>query len=130
MDERRTDMTTQRLTLTLDGITAGDYLTWVRDPEPAALGHGLYEVSVTGDPLGDRVDAALAWDGPAPSPLTAAAKAGLPLTPEVAAVRSQSAPAAVPASRTSCSKRRARRSETVAIRSSSFSRAELVRRGP
>ena len=28
----------QLLTLVLDGITAGDYLCWVRDPEPAALG--------------------------------------------------------------------------------------------
>lgn len=30
-------MRLQHLTLTLDGITAGDYLQWVRDPEPRAV---------------------------------------------------------------------------------------------
>ena len=30
-------MALQTLTLKLDGITAGDYLTWCRDPEPPAL---------------------------------------------------------------------------------------------
>ena len=31
----------QPLTLILEGITAEDYLSWVRDPEPSALGHDL-----------------------------------------------------------------------------------------
>jgi hypothetical protein len=31
-------MPLQILTLKLDGITPGDYLTWCRDPEPFALG--------------------------------------------------------------------------------------------
>jgi len=35
------DMLRQLLTLTLDGITASDYLAWVADPEPPALGHSL-----------------------------------------------------------------------------------------
>lgn len=48
----------QRLNLTLDGITAGDYMTWVRDPEPPGLGGRL---AVPADPLGDTVDALLSW---------------------------------------------------------------------
>jgi hypothetical protein len=82
-----TTMTTQFLTLTLDGITAGDYMTWVRDPEPPALGQTLVDIRVATDPLGDTIEAALAWDGPAPAPLAAAPAAGLPLTPEVVSVR-------------------------------------------
>ncbi len=42
----------------LHGITAGDYMTWVRDPEPPALGRDL---AVRADPLGDTVDALLSW---------------------------------------------------------------------
>jgi hypothetical protein len=34
-------MPLQILTLKLDGITAGDYLTWCRDPDPPALGLAL-----------------------------------------------------------------------------------------
>ncbi len=51
-------MILQRLSLTLDGITAGDYMTWVRDPEPPALGRDL---AVRADPLGDTGDALLSW---------------------------------------------------------------------
>lgn len=76
-------MTMQVLILTLDGITAGDYLAWVRDPEPPALGQELCEVSVHGDPLGDTVQAVLIWRGTSPAPSVAASIAGLPLTPEV-----------------------------------------------
>jgi hypothetical protein len=36
----------QVLTLTLDGITAGDYLAWFRDPEPFALGRELRSIRV------------------------------------------------------------------------------------
>jgi hypothetical protein len=77
----------QVLILTLDGITAGDYLAWVRDPEPPALGQDLCEVSVQGDPLGDTVEAVLTWRGSAPAPSVAAAIAGLPLSPEVVGVQ-------------------------------------------
>jgi hypothetical protein len=80
-------MTLQVLTLTLDGITAGDYLAWVRDPEPPALGQDLCEVSVQGDPLGDTVEAVLAWSGAVPPPSIATEVAGLPQTPEVIAVQ-------------------------------------------
>lgn len=82
-------MALQVLTLTLDGITAGDYLAWVRDPEPPALGQGLSHVSVRGDPIGDTVEAVLAWRGDAPPPSLAAQIAGLPLTPEVIAVQTR-----------------------------------------
>jgi hypothetical protein len=79
-------MALQVLILKLDGITAGDYLAWVRDPEPPALRQDLREVSVQGDPLGDTVEAVLAWSGAVPPPSVAAQVAGLPLTPEVIGV--------------------------------------------
>ena len=79
-------MSLQYLTLKLDGITAGDYLTWVRDPEPPALGLALDSVSVQADPLGDTVEAALSWTTPSPSPRAAAVAAGLPLSQEVVAL--------------------------------------------
>jgi hypothetical protein len=80
-------MALQVLILTLDGITAGDYLAWVRDPEPPALGQELCQVSVHGDPLGDTVQAVLVWRGAAPASSVAAQVAGLPLTPEVVGVQ-------------------------------------------
>jgi hypothetical protein len=80
-------MPVQVLTLTLDGITAGDYMAWVRDPEPPALGLELCEVTVRGDPLGDTVEALLSWKGAPPAPSAAARIAGLALTPEVIAVQ-------------------------------------------
>jgi hypothetical protein len=46
----------QQLTLLLERITAGDYLTWVRDPEPRAFGHHLKSVTAQVEPLGGRVD--------------------------------------------------------------------------
>jgi hypothetical protein len=73
--------------LTLDGITAGDYMTWVRDPEPPALGRDLRSVTLHGDPLGDIIEAVLVWSGAPPAPALAAPIAGLPLTPEVTAVQ-------------------------------------------
>ena len=76
-------MSLQTLTLELDGITAGDYLTWCRDPEPPALDYGLRSISIDADPLGDTITAVLDWDGPAPVAGTAAPAAGLPLTADV-----------------------------------------------
>ena len=80
-------MALQVLILTLDGITAGDYLACVRDPEPPALGQELCQVSVHGDPTGDTVQAVLVWRGTAPAPSLGASIAGLPLTPEVIGVQ-------------------------------------------
>jgi hypothetical protein len=74
-------MPRQILTLKLDGITAGDYLTWCRDPDPPALGFALRSVHVDGDPLGDTITATLDWNQPPPPPPAAAAAAGLPLLP-------------------------------------------------
>jgi hypothetical protein len=73
-------MSVQLLTLELEGITADDYLQWVRDPEPPALDHALHSVSAHADPLGTAIVATREWNGPAPEPALAAAGAGLPLT--------------------------------------------------
>ena len=80
-------MSLQLLRLSLEGITAGDYLTWVRDPEPPALAWGLRSVTLRADPLGDSIEAQLSWDNEPPTPQTAALTAGFPLTPEVAIER-------------------------------------------
>jgi hypothetical protein len=76
-------MSLQLLTLKLDGITAGDYLTWCRDPDPPALDYGLCSIRVHADPLGDTITAILDSDQPAPAPAAAATAAGLPLSPGV-----------------------------------------------
>jgi hypothetical protein len=76
-------MSLQILTLTLVGITAGDYLTWCRDPDPPALDYGLRSIRVDADPLGDTITAVLDWARPAPGPAAAATAAGLPLSPGV-----------------------------------------------
>ena len=73
-------MPLQILTLKLDGITAGDYLAWCRDPDPPALSFALRSVHVDANPLGDTITATLAWNQPAPPPPAAATTAGLPLT--------------------------------------------------
>lgn len=73
-------MPLQILSLKLDGITAGDYLTWCRDPEPPALDFALRSVSVDADPLGDTITATLDWNGSVPWPSVAARAAGLPLS--------------------------------------------------
>jgi hypothetical protein len=83
------EMAFQRLTLMLDGITAGDYLQWVRGPEPPALGQALQSIDVHEDPLGQIVEALLSWEGSPPSAVEAAPLAGLPLIPEVTEVDSE-----------------------------------------
>jgi hypothetical protein len=72
-------MPLQILTLKLDDITAGDYLTWYRDPEPPALDFALRSITIDADPLGDTITAILDWDEPVPPLPAAAAAAGLPL---------------------------------------------------
>ena len=83
---------TQRLTLMLTSIVAGDYLTWVRDPEPPMLGVSLQSVAVSAEPLGDRIEVELCWDDTPPSTRDAAIAAGFPLTPEVALLAEGEAP--------------------------------------
>ena len=61
-------MPLQILTLKLDGITAGDYLAWCRDPDPPALSFALRSVHVDANPLGDTITTTLAWNQPAPPP--------------------------------------------------------------
>ncbi len=72
-------MPVQILTLKLDGITAGDYLTWCRDPDPPALDFALRSISIAADPLGDTVTAILDWNDSLPPASAAATAAGLPL---------------------------------------------------
>jgi hypothetical protein len=76
-------MSLQILILKLDGITAGDYLTWCHDPEPPALDYGLRSIRVNADPLGSTITAVLDWSQPAPAPAAAATGAGFPLSPGV-----------------------------------------------
>ena len=76
-------MTFQRLTYHLEGITAGDYLAYVRDPEPPGLGHGLRSITVEAEPLVSRIDFVLAWEGTPPPPRAAEILAGVPVTDEV-----------------------------------------------
>jgi hypothetical protein len=66
-------MALQTLTLKLDGITAGDYLTWCRDPEPPALDFALRSISIEAEPLGATITAILDWShSPPPAPAPAA----------------------------------------------------------
>ena len=83
-------MTVQHLTFHLDGITAGDYLAYVRDPEPPGLGHGLRSIAIDAEPLGATVHATIVWDGTPPAPAVAEVLAGLPMTAEVVDVRCHS----------------------------------------
>jgi hypothetical protein len=79
----------QSLLIGMDGITAGDYLAWVRDPEPLALDHALRSVAINAAPLGDLVNIELVWAGQPPTtPGAAAVAAGFALTPGVVAVPS------------------------------------------
>jgi hypothetical protein len=82
-------MAQQTLILTLEGITAGDYVAWVSDPEPPALGRGLRSITLRWEPLGDTIEAALDWEGSPPAATAAAPIAGLPLTPEVIVVQAR-----------------------------------------
>jgi hypothetical protein len=72
-------MSLQTLTVKLDDITAGDYLTWCRDPDPPALDFGLRSIRIHGDPLGDTITATLDRKGVPPAPPIDAPAAGLPL---------------------------------------------------
>ena len=76
----------QELAILLRGITADDYVTWVRDPEPHALGRDLIAITAEAEPLADRIEVQLIWDRMPPDPCTAASAAGFAITPEVVAV--------------------------------------------
>jgi hypothetical protein len=76
-------MPLQILRLKLDGITAGDYLTWCRDPDPPALDYALRSIRIDANPLGDTITAILDWNQPPLAPAAAATAAGLPLSPGV-----------------------------------------------
>src|SRR5947209_4850827 len=82
-DESR-DASATLVTLVLDGITAGDYLAWIRDPDPAALGLSLRQLTVRAQPLDDRIEVQLVWEDDVPAPSRAAEAAGFPLSQNVA----------------------------------------------
>jgi hypothetical protein len=65
----------QPLVIRLDGVTAADYLTWVRDPEPPALDHGLRSVAISAEPLGALINIELVWADRRPATASAAAVA-------------------------------------------------------
>jgi hypothetical protein len=91
---RSPTMPAQSLIIRLDGITAADYLSWARDPEPPALGHGLRSVAICAEPLGDLIELELVWAGrPPATPRAAAVAAGFALISEVVAVLAGPAPA-------------------------------------
>lgn len=77
-------MPRQILTIELDGLTAGDYLAYVADPEPHA--RGLRSVTVRAEPLGSVVEAVLVWEGAPPEACAAARAAGLPLVAEAVSI--------------------------------------------
>jgi hypothetical protein len=83
----RSETSPQLLTLALEGITADDYLCWVHDPEPPALGNRLGSVTIRAAPLGERIDAELVWESDPPNPRAAAIAAGFMLTPEAVELR-------------------------------------------
>jgi hypothetical protein len=80
---------TQLITVDLDGITAGDYLAHLVDPDPPLEASRLRSVAVDAEPLGSTVVAVLRWDGTPPPAGAAAAAAGLPVTADVARVRAR-----------------------------------------
>jgi hypothetical protein len=74
--------TRYKLTLVLAGITAADYLQWIRDPDPPARPE-LKLISAQAAPLGNRIELELlARRDPPPHRATATA-VGFPITPEV-----------------------------------------------
>lgn len=73
-------MPLQILTLKLDGVTAGDYPTWCRDPDPPALDFALRSIAIDANPLGDTITVILDWTAPALPATAAAAAAGLPVS--------------------------------------------------
>ena len=80
------------LTLVLAGITAEDYLQWIRDPDPPA-GTELTLISVQATPPGDRIELQLLAHGEPPSHRAAAAATGFPITPEVIGIHRTPLPA-------------------------------------
>ena len=79
-------MTYQTLRLRLDGMTAGDYLAHLRDPEPPLLGTGLHDVVVEAEPLEHVVEALLTWERAPADACVAAHLAGFPTPREVVGV--------------------------------------------
>jgi hypothetical protein len=70
------------LTLSLDGITAHDYLQWVRDPDPPSR-DDLKLLAVTAPPLGDHIRLEVLSAGDPPPATIAAHALGFPMTADV-----------------------------------------------
>jgi hypothetical protein len=87
------------LTLVLAGITAEDYLQWIRDPE-ASAGIELTLVSAHAASLGDRIELELLVHGEPPSHRAAATAVGFPITPEVIGIHRTPLPASTQATAT------------------------------
>jgi hypothetical protein len=68
--------------LVLAGITAEDYLQWIRDPDPTGRAD-LTLMSVRALPPGERIELELLAEGQLPALRTAVTAVGFPTTPEV-----------------------------------------------
>jgi hypothetical protein len=77
--------TRYRLTLILAGITAEDYLQWIRDPDPPA-GPQVQLVSAQAAPGGNRIELELLAQREPPTHRAAATAVGFPTIPEVIGV--------------------------------------------
>lgn len=73
------------LMLTLAGITAEDYLQWIRDPDPPA-GAEVSLISAQATPSGERIDLELLAQRKPPWDRDAAIAVGFPITPEVTGI--------------------------------------------
>jgi hypothetical protein len=73
------------VTLLLDGITADDYLQWVRDPDSPEHDE-LALIDVGSAAGGDRIRLELLVEDDPPPPSAAAQALGFPITPEVVAI--------------------------------------------
>jgi hypothetical protein len=74
--------TLYKLTLVLAGITAEDYLQWIRDPDPPARPE-LTLISAQAAPPGNCIELELLAVGEPPAHCAAATALGFPTTPEV-----------------------------------------------
>src|SRR5215475_1360228 len=81
-----------RVTLVLAGITAEDYLQWIRDPDPPAR-TDVQLISARAVRPGERIELELRAHGRLPALQAAAHAVGFPITPEVIGIHITPPPA-------------------------------------
>ena len=80
------------ITLVLAGITAEDYLQWIRDPDPPAR-TDVQLISARAVRPGERIELELRAHGRLPALQAAAHAVGFPITPEVIGIHITPPPA-------------------------------------